>query len=366
MKKIDRRVGSLTLMDREADISEKPFVSVILPAYNEASIIKKNLDVVYDYMKSLRSEYRWEIIVVNDGSADDTGVLADSFAVNKDNVRVLHHFVNFRLGQALRYAFNNCHGDYLVVMDMDLSYSPEHIGRLLETIRETRAKVVIASPYMKGGEASNIPWLRKKLSVWANKFLSVAAKGNLSTYTGMVRAYDRKFIQTLSLRSMDMSINAEIIYKAMLLNARIVEIPARLDWSSQEAKGVGRTSSMKIGKSIFAYLLSGFMFRPFIFFILPGFMIMSLSLYSFFWAIVHTISFFNKLQGSFGPFDVRLSAAVASAFQQSPHTFIIGGISLMLAIQLISLGILSLQSKNNFEDMYQLCTDMYKASKENR
>ena len=90
----------------------RPFVSVIVPAYNEATIIEKNLDVLCEHMESLSNEYRWELIVVNDGSTDETGDLVESFARDKKNVHVLHHMYNFRLGQALRYAFGRCHGDY--------------------------------------------------------------------------------------------------------------------------------------------------------------------------------------------------------------------------------------------------------------
>ena len=66
-------------------------------------------------------------------------------------MHVLHHLTNFGLGQALRFGFGHCRGDYVVTLDMDLSYAPEHIGALLERIRARGAKVVVASPYMKGG-----------------------------------------------------------------------------------------------------------------------------------------------------------------------------------------------------------------------
>lgn len=170
---------------------EKPFVSIVTPAYNEAPIIEQNLGQLCEYMESLEDEYCWELIVVNDGSTDETGDLVEAFAKTRHNLHVLHHMYNFRLGQALRYAFNNCKGDYVVTMDLDLSYSPDHIGRLLAEIRKTRAKIVIASPYMKGGKVSNVPWLRKAFSRWANRFLSFTITkdnltGRLTTITGMV------------------------------------------------------------------------------------------------------------------------------------------------------------------------------------
>src|SRR6266850_8095424 len=224
----------------------KPLVSVVVPAYNEAAIVEKSLACLYQYMESLETECRWEIILVNDGSTDATGELAEAFARSHRNVRVLHHAVNFGLGQAIRFAFNHCRGDYIVTLDVDLSYSPEHIRELLAKIRETKAKIVVTSPYMKGGRISNVPWLRRTFSVLANHFLSRTARGGLSTLTSMVRIYDARFVRGLNLKAMGMEVSPEVIYKAMLLRARIEEIPAHLDWTLQNAAGPSRKSSMKV------------------------------------------------------------------------------------------------------------------------
>jgi glycosyltransferase involved in cell wall biosynthesis len=336
------------------------FVSIVVPAYNEAAIVEENLAVICEYMRSLEDDYRWELILVNDGSTDETGDLAEAFAGTRENVHVLHHFTNFRLGQALRYAFNNARGDTIVTMDLDLSYSPDHIGQMLRKIKETRAKIVIASPYMKGGRISNVPWLRRRLSIWANRFLSLAAKGKLSTLTGMVRAYDRRFLSSLNLKAMDVDINPEIIYKSQLLGARIVETPAHLDWGLQRAQGKKRSSSIRILRSIASCLLSGFIFRPFMFFILPGLGLLLVSVYPLIWVFIHTMSQLKDIPSSVGPFDARLSGAVAAAFAQSPHSFFVAGITLMLGFQLMSLGILALQSKSYFEELFHLGTTLHK------
>ena len=340
----------------------KPFVSLVVPAFNESAIVENNLGKICEYMESLEDEYRWELIIVNDGSTDGTGDLAESFATGRDNVHVLHHMYNFRLGQALRFAFNNCRGDYVVTMDLDLSYSPDHIEKLLATIRETRAKIVIASPYMKGGKVSNVPWLRRIFSLWANRFLSLAAKGNLSTLTGMVRAYDGQFLSKLNLKAMDIDINPEIIYKAMMLRARIVEIPAHLNWSFEKASTKQRKSSIRTLRSILSCLLSGFIFRPFMFFILLGLALLLLALYPITWIFIHTFSHYQNLPPSSAPFDYRFSDAVAAAFNQAPHAFIVGGIAVMVAIQLLSLGVLALQSKRYFEELFHLGTTIFKAN----
>jgi len=344
---------------------KKPFVSIVVPAYNEASIVEKNLGEICEYMKTLENEYRWELIFVDDGSTDGTGEIAEAFARKRENVHILHHIFNFRMGQALRFAFNNLKGDYVVTLDMDLSYSPDHIERMLKKIRETRAKIVIASPYMKGGKVSNVSWIRKVLSAGANRFLSLSAKGKISTVTGMVRTYDRRFLKMLDLRAMDTDINQETIYKAQLLGARIEEIPAHLDWGSKSDGAKRRRSSIRILKSIFSCLFGGFVFRPGTFLMLPGFFLVLLSFYPLTWALIHTVNFYKKVPPSVGFFDLRLSEAIAGAFRLSPHSFIIGGFTLMLGIQLVSLGILALQNKRYFEDLFHLSTMIQRNNQEN-
>jgi glycosyltransferase involved in cell wall biosynthesis len=336
-------------------------VSVVIPAFNEAAIIQQSLRDLWDFMVGLSSEYDWELVVVDDGSSDSTADLAESFAATHDNVIVIRHPSNFQLGQALRTAFNRCRGDYVVTLDSDLSYSPDHIGRMLDTIRQTRAKVVIASPYMKGGKTTAVPAIRRWVSKAANRFLSLTAKGHLSTLTGMARAYDRVFLSSLNLKAMDIEINTEIIYKAQLLRAKIVEIPAHLDWSSQQpGEGVdqeGRRSSIRFGRSIAAYIFSGFMFRPFMFFILPGLVLLGLSLYTLGWAVAHTWSAYADLSAAG---TATFSRAVGAAFDDFPHTFLVGGISLIISVQLVSLGILSVQNKRYFEELFHLGTSIYR------
>lgn len=343
----------------------RPLVSVVVPAYNEAAILKSNITTLCDYLRSLEHDYRWEIVLVNDGSTDETGRLAEEVAESCPNLHVLHHLTNFGMGQAFQFAFNYCSGDYVLVMDLDLSYSPFHIARLLDRIRETRAKIVIASPYMEGGRVSNVPWFRKILSAGANRFLSKVARGNLTTLTGMVRAYDGKFLRSLSLRSTGMEINPEIIYKAKLLKARIEEVPAELDWKVHQSVVVNRRSSMKVLRHTAAVVVSGFIFRPFMLFTLPGLLLLIFSLWVNGWAFLHWFDQL-KLVPTDTSFLDRASAAVGAAYQQFPHTFIVGLFSLVLAIQLIGLGILSFQSKHYFEEVFHLGTNLSKSMRKDR
>jgi glycosyltransferase involved in cell wall biosynthesis len=360
--------------DGDQGENPRPFVSVIVPAYNEAAILEKNIKIFCNYMHGLGDAYHWELIIINDGSTDRTGEVAECCSKAVDNVYVLHHPYNFRLGQALRFAFSRARGDYVVVMDVDLSYAPDHIGRLLKKICETKAKIVIASPYMEGGKVSNVPWLRRTLSKWANRYLCMTVtrdsfSDKITTVTGMVRAYDREFLSNLNLKAMDVDINAEIIYKAMILRARIVEIPAHLDWGEEKAQGKGnglnRRSSLRIIRSIIQSLISGFMFRPFAFFVFPGVSLIVISLYPIIWTFINALQNF-KLTGQNHGIDYRFSDAIGIAFKDSPHAFIVGGFALIVGIQLFNLGLMALQSKRYFEELFHFNTRIYRICVENK
>lgn len=356
---------STSELGSKEDSALLPLVSIVLPAYNEAAILDNNLERLCAYMQSLESKYRWEMIVINDGSTDETGHLAEDFSTQHESVRVMHHFSNFGIGQAFRFAFKHCKGDYIVTLDMDLSYSPEHIGILLAKLTEGRAKIALASPYMKGGRISNVPWLRRVLSVWANRFLSFAVKSELSTLTSMVRAYDGRFLRSLNLRSMGMDIMPEIIHKGMMLGARIVEAPAHLDWGSLNPEKPTRRSSMRILQHTLTTLLSGFLLRPFMFFILPGSGLLLFAFWVGAWAFIHFSTYYAGLV-QYDSVVVRASAALNLAFDNHTHTFVIGFFALMLAIQLVSLGVLALQSKSYFEEMFHLCATMFRSCNEQK
>ncbi|MDA0867729.1 MAG: glycosyltransferase family 2 protein, partial [Cyanobacteria bacterium] len=254
---IEKKSNKLVFSD-----DQRPFVSIVVPAYNEAQILTKNLKALCQYLQSLEGSYRWEIILINDGSKDDTGKFADAFAQTKTNVIVVHHAVNRGLGQALRTGFAHASGKYIVTLDLDLSYSPDHIERLLDKIHQSRAKVVVTSPYMKGGKVTNVPWSRLMLSVWANRFLSFTAKRDIATLTGMVRAYDADFLKSLTFRSTGMDINPELLYKSKVLKAPIEEIPAHLHWLTgdqiQTSTTPLRKSSMKILRHSWSVFFYGF------------------------------------------------------------------------------------------------------------
>ena len=182
------------------DLVSKPFVSIVLPCYNEEAILEINLNTIIDFMKERNEQYDWEIVLVDDGSKDKTGEIAESFSLNYRNIKVIHHPTNLNLGNALKTGFKHSSGNIIVVLDVDLSYGVEYIELMVEKLIEDLADIVIASPYMKGGKVTGVPFSRRIMSRWVNRFMRVAAQDKYHTYTSMVRAYKGSFIQKCELK----------------------------------------------------------------------------------------------------------------------------------------------------------------------
>lgn len=332
------------------------FISIVLPCYNEEAILRANLNTIIGYMETKSDKYRWEIVLINDGSKDQTGKIADDYEISHPGVRVFHNPINLNLGNALQRGFRNSKGDIIVVLDIDLSYSVEHIERMVDTLLATYSDIVIASPYMKGGKVTAVPFLRRIMSRWVNRFMRIAAQDKFNTYTGMVRAYRSSFIRTLNLKTKDYEVNPEILYKGMILRARIVEIPAHLDWTEQNKYKDKRTSSMRVIRGFFSGIMSSFIFRPYVFFLAIGTFLMLLSLYELIWLLFDTLSDMSH----YAQIEQSFSTSLSTQFRKNPQSFVVGGITFLAAIQFLGLGFLSLQSKRYFEEIFHLGTSLKK------
>lgn len=339
-----------------------PLLSIILPVFNEEALLRDHVTQICDYLSTLEHRYRWEVLIINDGSADNTGAVADQLAQQHQNVKVLHHPTNFGVGQALRFGFANSAGDYVITMDVDLSYDVRHIDEMVTMLQQEHAKIVLASPYMEGGSISNVPKLRKILSILGNRFLKFFSQGNLSTLTSMVRVYDGPFIRSMDFRSMGLELMPETLYKAMVVRAKIVEVPGRLDWGPQLEVGDSRQSSMKLVRQVISTVMSGFVFRPMYFFILPGVFLSFFAAYSSFWMFAHYLESVAALSSMTEA--QRQAGAFSMAFANHTHTYVVGLVSVMLSIQLLGLGVLALQSKRNFEELYHLSATKFHSLKQ--
>lgn len=305
--------------------------TVVIPAYNEAGIIADTLHRIAEVLRRTLPARAWEIVVVDDGSADDTAHNATTAATAVTStgvqVRVLRHAWNRGLGAALQTGLGSSTGDVVVVVDCDLSYHPDHIPELVRAFERHSAQVVVASPYMPGGQTLGVPPGIERRSRAANRFLARVSGIQVHTLTGMVRAYDGPFVRELALKSTGDVINVEALYKALVLRGRVVEIPATLDWSGMETRaGRSRARTRRVRTKTYQMVASGLLFRPYLAFLAAGTALIGLGGLLGLWSML---------------------------WKGSPIGLTVLGVSLLGTGLLVnSASLLSLQVKRCFEELY--------------
>lgn len=134
---------------------------MVLPTYNERDRIAELTDAVFAACDA--AGIQLELVIVDDNSPDGTGAIADELARTR-RIRVIHRAGKLGLGTAVVAGFEVASADIVGVMDADFSHPPALVPRMLDTFRETRADIVVASRYVRGGSTPNWPFKRRLLS----------------------------------------------------------------------------------------------------------------------------------------------------------------------------------------------------------
>ena len=169
-------------------------VLVVIPTYNE----RENLGPILDRLHKALPDVH--VLVVDDGSPDGTGELADERAAANENLHVMHRTVKSGLGAAYIAGFRwGLAREYetIVEMDADGSHAPEDLPRLLDAVGD--ADLSIGSRYVPGGSVVNWPVRRQVLSRGANVYTQVALGMRIKDITAGFRAYRRHVLEKLAL-----------------------------------------------------------------------------------------------------------------------------------------------------------------------
>jgi glycosyltransferase involved in cell wall biosynthesis len=240
-------------------------LSIVIPGYNEAEIIEGNLRSIHASAASLAVSF--EMIFVNDGSTDSTEEVVNTLRGEIRELVTITYLHNRGRGYALRQGFLHARGKYIVTIESDMNYGRGIIPDLYHAIEESAFDIVVASPYMKGGNSSHIPLKRLALSKWGNKALSASIGGAVHTVSGMTRIYRSACIKSLPLTTDDKEIHLEILSKALALGYRVSEIPAILSWPERKVrKKSKRKSSFSAKRYISSHLVFTFFERPILLF----------------------------------------------------------------------------------------------------
>ncbi len=198
-------------------------ILVIVPTYNEA----ENIELVLDRVRG--SVPAVDVLVVDDGSPDGTGELADKVAGHDSKVSVLHRTEKEGLGAAYRagFAWGLARGyDVLVEMDADGSHLPEQLPRLLDAL--DGADLVLGARWVPGGRVVNWPRRRQLLSRGGNVYSRLALGLRLHDATGGFRAFQRATLEGIDLASVSSAgycFQVDLARRAVAGGFRVVEVP---------------------------------------------------------------------------------------------------------------------------------------------
>jgi len=199
-------------------------VWIVVPTYNEAD----NLEPLAAAVRTAVPDA--QLLVVDDGSPDGTGAIADAIAARDRAVHVLHRPRKAGLGLAYANGFARAlaAGAGLVVeMDADLSHDPRDLPRLLERAR-AGADLVLGSRYVAGGGVEDWDLLRRLISRGGCRYARTVLGVGVRDLTGgfkCFRAATLRAIDFETVRSQGYAFQVELTYRALALGLRVEEVP---------------------------------------------------------------------------------------------------------------------------------------------
>ena len=203
----------------------EPRLSVVVPMYNETTRMRKSLPQLLDYLAA--QPYSYEVVVVDDGSADETPALAREMLAAVPQYRVIETRPNRGKGHALRVGMTASRGQYVLFTDADLSTPPAELDKFWPWL-EQGIDVVIGSRKMEGAVLTRRqPWWRERLGkvfTWLSDHL---ATRDISDVTCGFKSFSRRAAHDLFRRARidDWSFDAEILFLAQRRGYGIKEVP---------------------------------------------------------------------------------------------------------------------------------------------
>jgi glycosyltransferase involved in cell wall biosynthesis len=203
------------------DGTEAPPLSVVMPVFNEEGTLREMVRRV------LQQPLVLEILLIDDGSSDDSWKKMEALAVEDARVRIFRHKRNRGKGAALRTGFAEARGRFVLVQDADLEYDPTEYPILLRPLLDDRADVVFGSRFAGGG-THRVLYFWHSVGNWFLTLLSnMATNLNLTDMETCFKVFRREIVQNLDLREERFGIEPEITARvaAWKPRLRIYEVP---------------------------------------------------------------------------------------------------------------------------------------------
>jgi dolichol-phosphate mannosyltransferase len=205
-------------------IGAVPTVTICLPTYDERDNIEAMVRALGRVLPA-----GGRILVVDDGSPDGTGEIADRLAGELPYVSVLHRAEKEGLGPAYVAGFRRAladGADLVVEIDCDFSHDPDDVPRLIEAARD--ADLVLGSRYVPGGGVRNWSLLRRVVSRGGSAYARLVLGTSVHDLTGGFKCIRRAVLETIPLdeiSSRGYAFQIETTYRAIRTGFHVVEVP---------------------------------------------------------------------------------------------------------------------------------------------
>jgi dolichol-phosphate mannosyltransferase len=211
--------------------TEKPELSIIIPAYNEERSIEKTVRKTIDALGELTDNY--ELIIVDDGSKDKTLDELTQFTLNykKTRIRVIKNGENVGKGFAVKHAAEYSTGKTVVLLDADMEINPSQIKMYVEWLKYY--DICIASK-RHPRSVYQAPFIRKVMSLAFNKLVNLFVGLNLSdTQSGLKAMCGDDFKRIMNAIVVKRyAYDVEVLAVAKLLNLSVCELPVNIEQNS--------------------------------------------------------------------------------------------------------------------------------------
>jgi len=204
-----------------------PGAWLILPTYNEAENIEPLVRAVLPQLESTRLDHT--VLIVDDGSPDGTGEIADRLADEHEPVRVLHRPRKQGLGRAYLAGFEVAlaeGADLILEMDSDFSHNPADLPRLIAA--SGAADLVLGSRYVPGGGVLDWGIVRRALSRGGSAYARLLLGVPVRDLTGGFKCFHRRVLETIDLNGVHADgygFQIELTYRAVQAGFSVTEVP---------------------------------------------------------------------------------------------------------------------------------------------
>jgi glycosyltransferase involved in cell wall biosynthesis len=225
-------------------------LSVIMPVYNEAETLDTMMQRV---LKDIPHEL--ELIVIDDGSTDGSGAIADARAASDPRVRVLHQ-KNAGKTAALRCGFEISRGAIVIVQDADAEYDPSEIDPVIQPILNGHADVVYGSRFLVRRAARVLYYYHFLANSILTRLSNLLTNLNMTDVETGYKAFRGEIIRNMIIKSRGFGVEIEVTAKIAKLGAKIYEVPiSYYGRTYREGKKIGMMDGIQAIWYIFRFNL---------------------------------------------------------------------------------------------------------------